>query len=87
MRSLARVVAFFLLAGCFCAAGFRLHAQPISPAERRSGFEFMSPENQAMQRDDALNPGFLWVLDGEALWGRADGAEGKSCQGCHGDAA
>jgi sulfur-oxidizing protein SoxA len=87
MRSLARVVAFLLLAGSLCIAGSRLHAQPIPPVERRSGFEFMSPENQAIQRDDTLNPGFLWVLDGEALWGRADGAEGKSCRGCHGDAA
>jgi sulfur-oxidizing protein SoxA len=46
----------------------------------------MSSENQTIQRDDSLNPGFLWVLDGEALWNRVEGATGRSCQGCHGDA-
>ena len=39
-----------------------------------------------MQDDDAANPGMLSVLDGEALWNRADGASGKSCARCHGDA-
>ena len=27
-----------------------------------------------MQDDDAANPGMLWVLDGEALWNRTEGA-------------
>ena len=54
--------------------------------ERRSGFEFMSPALQAMQRDDAQNPALLWVQEGEALWTRRDGAAGKSCADCHGDA-
>ena len=54
---------------------------------RRSGFEFMSPATQAMQRDDTLNPGMLWVRQGEALWQRPGGADGKSCASCHGDAA
>ncbi len=40
-----------------------------------------------MQDDDTANPGMLWVLDGEALWQRQDGAAGKSCADCHGDAA
>ena len=39
-----------------------------------------------MQDDDTANPGMLWVLDGEALWKRKDGAAGKSCADCHGDA-
>ena len=55
-------------------------------AERRSGFEFMGPGTQAMQRDDIANPGMLWVLEGEALWSRADGAGGASCATCHGAA-
>jgi sulfur-oxidizing protein SoxA len=46
----------------------------------------MSRETRAMQDDDATNPAMLWVLDGEALWRRADGAGGKSCADCHGDA-
>ena len=35
---------------------------------RRSGFDFMTPALQAMQRDDAQNPAMLWVEDGAALW-------------------
>jgi len=47
---------------------------------RRSGFDDMSPQIQAMQRDDAANPAMLWVKEGEAMWGR-------DCARCHGDAA
>ncbi len=61
-------------------------AQPASADPRRSGFEFMSPQTQAMQRDDTQNPGMLWVQDGAALWNRAAGASGKSCATCHGSA-
>lgn len=60
-------------------------AQPL-PDGRRSGFGFMGDSTQAMQRDDALNPGMLWVLEGEAAWSQSVGAEGRSCAGCHGDA-
>jgi sulfur-oxidizing protein SoxA len=57
------------------------------PAEgRRSGFEYMSPATQAMQRDDRLNPGMLWASEGEQLWRHADGADRRSCATCHGDA-
>jgi sulfur-oxidizing protein SoxA len=44
---------------------------PQSPASsgttdaRRSGFHFMTPATQALQRDDAQNPAMLWVKDGE----------------------
>ena len=55
--------------------------------ERRSGSEFMSASTQAMQRDDTLNPGMLWISGGEAQWNAAAGKSGKSCAGCHGDAA
>ncbi|MGA7485618.1 MAG: sulfur oxidation c-type cytochrome SoxA [Xanthobacteraceae bacterium] len=61
-------------------------AAEIPPADRKSGYEFMARETRAMQDDDATNPGMLWVLDGEALWTRKDGAAGKSCADCHGDA-
>jgi sulfur-oxidizing protein SoxA len=54
---------------------------------RRSGFDFMSPGTQAMQRDDMQNPGMLSVQDGEALWNAKVGARDKSCASCHGDAA
>ena len=58
----------------------------IPAGERRSGYEFMSRETRAMQDDDVTNPGMLWVLDGEALWNRKDGAAARACGDCHGDA-
>jgi L-cysteine S-thiosulfotransferase len=49
--------------------------------DRRSGYEFMSRETQAMQDDDTSNPAMLWVLDGEALWKAGQ----PSCASCHAD--
>lgn len=57
------------------------HAE-IPVKERRSGFDFMSPQTQAMQADDTSNPGMFAVLEGERLW--RDGA--RSCASCHRDA-
>ncbi|WP_043360802.1 sulfur oxidation c-type cytochrome SoxA [Belnapia sp. F-4-1] len=48
---------------------------------RESSFALMSPETQAMQREDSANPGMLWVEEGRALWDSA------GCAGCHGDVA
>ncbi len=63
-----------------CHAG----AQTTPPKDlRRSGFEDMGASTQAMQKDDALNPGMLWVKDGEALWKQPTGAGNKACIGCH----
>lgn len=56
---------------------------PPAPDTRRSGFDFMAPETQAMQRDDKANPGMLWVQDGEQLWNKQPGAQGKACVACH----
>jgi len=75
--------AFLLLAGLVLAAAA---AAEIPLAERRSGYEFMGRETRAMQDDEATNPAVLWLLDGEALWKKKDGAAGKSCADCHGDA-
>jgi L-cysteine S-thiosulfotransferase len=61
-------------------------AAEISPADRKSGYEFMGRETRAMQDDDTTNPAMLWVLDGETLWRRKDGSAAKSCADCHGDA-
>ena len=74
-----------------CAAAW-LALGPAAPRagdarpERRSGFDFMSRETQAMQRDDALNPGMLWVREGEALWSRRAGTRDRACADCHGEA-
>lgn len=51
-----------------------------------SGSEFGTEETRAVQRDDFVNSGFLWVQRGEDLWTQAEGDAGKSCADCHGDA-
>ncbi|HEX4615484.1 MAG TPA: sulfur oxidation c-type cytochrome SoxA [Stellaceae bacterium] len=61
-------------------------AAEIADEARRSGYEFASPEIKAMQGDETVNPGMLWVLQGESLWARKAGAAARSCQDCHGDA-
>lgn len=52
-----------------------------------SGYEFRNQATQALQDDDFQNPAMLWVDTGADLWETADGAAGKTCAGCHGDAA
>ena len=55
--------------------------------EVNSGYHFRTPETQALQDDDFLNPGFLWVDNGAELWDTVDGSAGKSCASCHDDAS
>jgi sulfur-oxidizing protein SoxA len=55
--------------------------------DRRSGYTYLSEENRRLQDDDFANPGLLWVEQGRELWQRADGAAGKACASCHGEAA
>jgi L-cysteine S-thiosulfotransferase len=62
-------------------------ATDIPLDERRSGFDFMTPQTQAMQRDDTLNPGLLWIEGGRLLWQQPAGENGLSCVSCHGDGA
>jgi L-cysteine S-thiosulfotransferase len=54
---------------------------------RKSGFDFMLPATQAMQKDDAQNPAMLWGADGESQWHLPQGAANKSCASCHADAS
>lgn len=54
--------------------------------EKRSSYDDASPATRAMQDDDAANPGFLWVQQGEALWSQPAGPAGQSCASCHGEA-
>jgi L-cysteine S-thiosulfotransferase len=61
-------------------------ADEIPPAERRSGYDFMSRETRAMQDDEIANPGMLWVLEGASLWQRKIGTAARACADCHGDA-
>lgn len=55
----------------------------IPAKDKRSGFDFMSPQTQSMQTDETSNPGMLWVMDGERLWQQPAGASKKSCASCH----
>jgi sulfur-oxidizing protein SoxA len=82
---LLRVVAgaTFLLSAVVTAA---LGIEP-GAADKRSGYTFMSRGTQAMQDDDAANPGMLGVLEGQTLWNAKAGTAQKSCADCHGDAA
>jgi sulfur-oxidizing protein SoxA len=50
------------------------------------GSAFLSPELKALEADDFANPGGLWLVAGEQLWVAKEGAAGKSCATCHGDA-
>jgi sulfur-oxidizing protein SoxA len=74
-----------LLAVFFASAP--VQAQTIPPQDRRSGFEQMSPDTQAMQKDDATNPAMLAAREGEALWSAVPAPGKPACAGCHGDAA
>jgi sulfur-oxidizing protein SoxA len=80
--SLQRLGVLSLL-GLLALPGF---TEPDRPA-RQSGFAFMSPQTQAMQDDDSLNPGLLWVKEGDGLWRRPEGPGQKSCETCHAQAA
>jgi sulfur-oxidizing protein SoxA len=51
-------------------------AQAADADARRSGFDFMSPATQALQRDDTLNPAWLWLKDGEQRFA-------ADCSRCH----
>jgi sulfur-oxidizing protein SoxA len=55
--------------------------------DRRSGYTYLSEENQRLQDDDFANPGLLWVEQGLTLWQQSDGTTGTACASCHSDAA
>lgn len=61
-------------------------AQAGDHTPAKSGYDFAEPETRAMQDDDFSNPAMLWVDQGQALWGKAEGAAGRSCASCHDDA-
>ena len=76
----------FFTALAFLLTGEKAFSETQNPP-RRPGYDFMSRETRAMQDDDSANPGMLWVLDGEALWKKKEGAADKACSDCHGDAS
>jgi sulfur-oxidizing protein SoxA len=52
-----------------------------------SGWLFRTPETRDLERDTFTNPGMLYVERGEEIWNTVEGAAGKSCASCHGDAS
>lgn len=52
-----------------------------------SGWLFREAETRAMQQDDFDNPNFVFVEQGQDMWNKVDGTEGKSCANCHEDVA
>jgi L-cysteine S-thiosulfotransferase len=66
------------------ALALLLAAGQVHPQDgRKSGYEFMSRETQAMQNDEVTGPAALSILDGEALWKRKAGSSNKACAECH----
>jgi sulfur-oxidizing protein SoxA len=60
---------------------------PVATAQpQQASSDYLGPQTRAMQEDDSLNPGMLWVLEGEALWEAPAGTSGRSCADCHGAA-
>jgi sulfur-oxidizing protein SoxA len=78
-----RLAALALAVLAYAAAA---QTPPIAATDLKSGAQFVGADVRAMQRDDAANPGFLWVDRGEALWRDAPAGGGSSCAACHGDA-
>lgn len=58
----------------------------LDPAERRSGYVFLTEESQRLQDDAFENPGYLWVETGAALFAEPPGTGRPACAGCHGEA-
>ena len=59
----------------------------IPASEMRSGREFVSAATRAQQDDLTVNPGMLWVEQGEKLWREPAGPAERSCASCHGEEA
>ncbi|WP_207540487.1 sulfur oxidation c-type cytochrome SoxA [Sabulicella rubraurantiaca] len=55
----------------------------LGAADVRPTQDYLSPEIRAAQEDPSRHPGWLWVEEGEALWGRGE----PSCAACHGNIA
>lgn len=78
--------ALAVLLAC-CAAAALAQERSIPPAALRSGITFAGSDVRAMQADESVNPGMLWVGRGEQLWNAPAGAAQRSCASCHGGAA
>lgn len=73
---------------CALALAFGLAGAAAAQDAPLSGYAFMEPATRQLQDDDFLNPAFLLMEQGLALWDQGwpeapDGA--RSCRSCHGD--
>lgn len=75
----------WLWIAALCGFAGLAHADDLDG--RRSGYSYLADETQALQDDAFANPGMLWVERGETLWNVPEGAAGKACADCHGDAS
>lgn len=83
MKALAGLLITVALAACDAAEpSDTAKTSGLEPTESVSGYTFLTPETQAQQDDDFLNPGFLWVDQGEDLFTKAEG-NAASCMSCH----
>ncbi|MDX1580830.1 MAG: sulfur oxidation c-type cytochrome SoxA [Alphaproteobacteria bacterium] len=55
----------------------------LPKSEVVSGTAFLTPATRAEQEDEMLNPGYLWVDEGEALFENDSGVK-AACSSCHG---
>jgi L-cysteine S-thiosulfotransferase len=77
--------------GILCLAAVLTGVFVIGPADAadqslKSATSFLSTELQRRQADETANPGMLWEAEGAELWNKPEGAAGKACTSCHGDA-
>ncbi len=63
-----------------------VEVRPIAVADLKSGIDFSSRELREQQDDPILNPGMLWVDQGQRAWKAPPGNGQPSCESCHGDA-
>lgn len=82
MKRTVLAVLSFLLGACGEPRG-TTEQTDLDPAQLVSGYTFLTPETQAQQDDDILNPGFLWVDRGAELF-TIEAEAGPACASCHG---
>lgn len=79
MRTLAVIGA---IAGALLSTAFSAAAE-----DRVTGYQELNDELKAMQDDPFMNPGMLWVSEGENLWSSTPAGATRSCASCHEDAS
>ena len=81
-RQAGRVFPWLAVLGVVVACG----TEPLPPralSEARSGYAFLSSQEQQLQDDDFGNPGLLWVDQGARLFADVPASGEPACSGCH----